>query len=121
MANADLCIGASGMSVWERSCLAIPTITIALVKNQRILAKELKRIQATKVMTLTQIRNKKYLFNKVKSLINNRDGLKELSRNSQNLCDGLGVKQYFDADRVVQYPKSSLNEGAIRGWDKRNV
>ena len=36
-------------------------------------------------------------------------------------CDGLGVKQYFDADRVVQYPNSSLNEGAIRGWDKRNV
>ncbi len=36
-------------------------------------------------------------------------------------CDGLGVKQYFDTDRVVQYPNSSLNEGAIRGWDKRNV
>lgn len=36
-------------------------------------------------------------------------------------CDGLGVKQYFDAARVVQYPNSSLNEGAIRGWDKRNI
>ena len=36
-------------------------------------------------------------------------------------CDGLGVKQYFDPDRVVQYPDSSLAEGAIRGWDKRSV
>ena len=36
-------------------------------------------------------------------------------------CDGLGVKQYFDLDRVVQYPDSSLAEGAIRGWDKRSV
>ena len=36
-------------------------------------------------------------------------------------CDGLGVKQYFDIDRVVQYPDSSLAEGAIRGWDKRSV
>lgn len=36
-------------------------------------------------------------------------------------CDGLGVKQYFDIDRVVQYPDSSLSEGAIRGWDKRSV
>lgn len=36
-------------------------------------------------------------------------------------CDGLGVKQYFDESRVVQYPESSLAEGAIRGWDRRNM
>ena len=36
-------------------------------------------------------------------------------------CDGLGVKQFFDPDRVVQYPDSTLAEGAIRGWDKRSV
>ncbi|MEP5764593.1 MAG: excinuclease ABC subunit UvrA [Halieaceae bacterium] len=36
-------------------------------------------------------------------------------------CDGLGVKQYFDAERVVLHPEASLAEGAIRGWDRRNV
>jgi excinuclease ABC subunit A len=36
-------------------------------------------------------------------------------------CDGLGVKQYFDQDKVVHFPESSLSEGAIRGWDKRNI
>ncbi|GAA6169788.1 excinuclease ABC subunit UvrA [Sessilibacter corallicola] len=36
-------------------------------------------------------------------------------------CDGLGVKQYFDEEKVIQYETSSLSEGAIRGWDKRNV
>ncbi len=36
-------------------------------------------------------------------------------------CDGLGVKQYFDADRIVLHPEASLAEGAIRGWDRRNV
>lgn len=36
-------------------------------------------------------------------------------------CDGLGVKQYFDESRVVQFPDSSLAEGAIRGWDRRNM
>ncbi len=35
-------------------------------------------------------------------------------------CDGLGVKQDFDPDLVVKHPKLSLEEGAIRGWDKRN-
>ena len=36
-------------------------------------------------------------------------------------CDGLGVKQFFDAERVVRHPELSLPAGAIRGWDKRNA
>ena len=36
-------------------------------------------------------------------------------------CDGLGVKQYFDPDLVVADPAESVAEGAIRGWDRRNV
>ncbi|MCL4720379.1 MAG: excinuclease ABC subunit UvrA, partial [Gammaproteobacteria bacterium] len=36
-------------------------------------------------------------------------------------CDGLGVKQFFDPDRVVRYPDLSLAGGAIRGWDRRNA
>jgi excinuclease ABC subunit A len=36
-------------------------------------------------------------------------------------CDGLGVKQYFDEERLILFPEASLAEGAIRGWDRRNV
>jgi excinuclease ABC subunit A len=36
-------------------------------------------------------------------------------------CDGLGVVQYFDAQRVVQRTDISLPAGAIRGWDRRNA
>ncbi|AJR07360.1 excinuclease ABC subunit UvrA [Photobacterium gaetbulicola] len=35
-------------------------------------------------------------------------------------CDGLGVQQFFDPERVVQNGELSLAGGAIRGWDKRN-
>ncbi|MEY4474828.1 MAG: excinuclease subunit [Pseudomonadota bacterium] len=35
-------------------------------------------------------------------------------------CDGLGVQQFFDPDRVLQNPELSLAGGAIRGWDRRN-
>ncbi|KMJ46603.1 excinuclease ABC subunit A [Xenorhabdus khoisanae] len=35
-------------------------------------------------------------------------------------CDGLGVQQFFDPDRVVQNEDISLAGGAIRGWDRRN-
>ena len=36
-------------------------------------------------------------------------------------CDGLGVAQFFDPDRVVSNPHVSLAGGAVRGWDRRNA
>jgi excinuclease ABC subunit A len=36
-------------------------------------------------------------------------------------CDGLGVKQFFDEDRVVVNPGLSLAGGAIRGWDRKTT
>jgi excinuclease ABC subunit A len=36
-------------------------------------------------------------------------------------CDGLGVKQFFDPERVVVNPSLSLAGGAIRGWDRRTT
>ncbi|MBB3063057.1 excinuclease ABC subunit UvrA [Microbulbifer rhizosphaerae] len=36
-------------------------------------------------------------------------------------CDGLGVKQFFDEEKVILDPESSISEGAIRGWDRRNI
>ncbi|MGB5511466.1 MAG: excinuclease ABC subunit UvrA, partial [Woeseiaceae bacterium] len=36
-------------------------------------------------------------------------------------CDGLGVKQFFDPDRVVVNANLSLAGGAIRGWDRKTT
>lgn len=36
-------------------------------------------------------------------------------------CDGLGLKQFFDEKRIVIDDSLSLAEGAIRGWDRRNL
>jgi excinuclease ABC subunit A len=35
-------------------------------------------------------------------------------------CDGLGVQEFFDPQRVVVHPHLSLAGGAVRGWDRRN-
>ncbi len=35
-------------------------------------------------------------------------------------CDGLGVRRFFDTQRVVTHPNLSLAGGAVRGWDRRN-
>jgi excinuclease ABC subunit A len=36
-------------------------------------------------------------------------------------CDGLGVTQDFDVEKVIQDPELSLAGGAVRGWDRRNI
>jgi excinuclease ABC subunit A len=35
-------------------------------------------------------------------------------------CDGLGVIEFFDPERLVAQPESGLASGALRGWDRRN-
>ena len=36
-------------------------------------------------------------------------------------CDGLGMEQSFDPEKIVAHPHLSLAGGAIRGWDRRNL
>ncbi|GAA6171570.1 excinuclease ABC subunit UvrA [Colwellia sp. KU-HH00111] len=35
-------------------------------------------------------------------------------------CDGLGIEQFFDSNRIIANDELSLSGGAVRGWDKRN-
>jgi len=35
-------------------------------------------------------------------------------------CDGLGLTEFFDPDKVVLDAELSLAAGAVRGWDRRN-
>ncbi len=35
-------------------------------------------------------------------------------------CDGLGISQYFDPERIVVSKDLSMAKGAVRGWDRRN-
>lgn len=37
------------------------------------------------------------------------------------VCDGLGKRQYFAAEKIIHHPDKSLNQGAISGWDKRHA
>jgi len=36
-------------------------------------------------------------------------------------CDGLGIKQFFDPNKIIRDEEASLAAGAIRGWDRRTV
>jgi excinuclease ABC subunit A len=36
-------------------------------------------------------------------------------------CDGLGLRQFFDPDRIIIDASLPLPMGAVRGWDRRNA
>jgi len=36
-------------------------------------------------------------------------------------CDGLGMEQFFDPRKVIHDPELPIGDGAIRGWDRRNI
>ena len=36
-------------------------------------------------------------------------------------CDGLGVDEFFDENKIIENPELSLNDGAIAGWDKKEL
>lgn len=43
MRDADIAIGAAGTTSWERCCLGLPTITLVMAENQRLVAANLER------------------------------------------------------------------------------
>lgn len=37
------------------------------------------------------------------------------------VCDGLGTRSHFSAEKLIPNPALSLNQGAIRGWDRQRL
>lgn len=57
MADSDLVIGAAGTGAWERCCLGLPTITMVLAENQRLIARTLHDAGAVFVKDLESIKH----------------------------------------------------------------
>ncbi len=83
MANADIAIGASGATTWERCCLGLPTIQIVTAENQEFSARILAENNVIKLSTRI-----KDISNLLKT---STDWMLDISIASANICDGLGV------------------------------
>ena len=103
--NADLCIGAGGLSTWERICLAVPSLVFCVSQNQRfafeLLLKEGLIRSAGAVLNL----NKNELKNKIINIMNNSSSIFQKALKAQSYVDGFG------ANRVVEtiYPSKKNN------------
>lgn len=92
MSKSDLCIGAAGSTSWERCCLGLPTITLAIADNQIEILKVLEKNDITIASSIEKLRSDfESFFNQDQELL-----LKRLSINSASVCDGHGVQRVLD-------------------------
>lgn len=92
MAESDLAIGAAGATIWERSCLGLPTIMMILADNQRYAARVLEEAEAARVLTLSEGLAAS-LVAEISHINACPDILSRLSSNSSMIVDGQGCQR----------------------------
>lgn len=93
MAECDFSIGAAGSTSWERCCLGLPSVQVALAENQKLISKaldsagaavalEIKDIIRTLPQTLSKFANAQMLqaMSNAASSITDGDGVQLVSR-----------------------------------------
>lgn len=93
MANADFSIGAGGSASWERCCLGLPSLLVALAENQVDIANALDSICACVYIGLADKVNFLAIKDKVTDLLNSQDQLAMITKQSFSLVDGQGVSR----------------------------
>lgn len=121
MANADLAIGASGSTTWERCCLGLPSVLLVLADNQITVANNLaKKNVATVINDLSKLNEQL-----TQILTDLPKQIKQLSQKSQQLVDGLGASRVVNQLEFVQkYPFATIRPATTADtkmiWQWRN-
>ncbi|MBI5328834.1 MAG: UDP-2,4-diacetamido-2,4,6-trideoxy-beta-L-altropyranose hydrolase [Deltaproteobacteria bacterium] len=96
MANADISIGASGSSTWERCCIGLPSIVMILADNQKEIAEELEREDVVVNLGWHEDVKERNIRNAVENLLTDSDKRKKMRSKGKALVDGRGVERTIE-------------------------
>lgn len=122
IANADLCIGASGATSWERCCLGLPAVVVTLAANQIPIAKELSRCGAIDWVGHYDSISVSDLANAIGRCLENPDLNAYRSSISYGLLDGDGVSKVvnylmINSESELSIRRANLDdESLILSW-----
>lgn len=100
-ADADIAVGAGGMSAWERCTLGLPTLLLVIADNQRANAEALAGAGAARVVAPET----GALVEAINELASDGAALERMSRAASRLADGLGAIRMAQA--VGDMPRAS--------------
>lgn len=95
MADSDLAIGAAGSTSWERCCLGLPTVILALADNQRDIAVALDAAGAARLVAGDGLPVAQSIPAALLQLAQ-KGRLSKMAEEASKICDGRGV------ERVIQ-------------------
>lgn len=93
MASADLAIGASGSSAWERCCTGLPTIQLVTADNQRDVAQSLSREGAVLTIEPSTSNVIDNISAVIGDLIKSPAKVRTMAERSAAICDGRGTRR----------------------------
>ena len=93
MTQADLSIGAGGVSTYERCCLGLPAIVIAIAENQEPIAEAVASLGAVDYLGKQADITCADIQDALASMLSSPSTLVEMSENAQSIVDGKGVQR----------------------------
>jgi UDP-2,4-diacetamido-2,4,6-trideoxy-beta-L-altropyranose hydrolase len=90
MGDSDLAIGAAGATSWERCCLGLPTVMLALAENQLEIARGLQQVGAVQVLH-DPLQIHESLPDLLRPLLSSTELLSVMSQAAAAIADGNGA------------------------------
>jgi len=98
--EADLAIGAGGSSSWERCCLGLPSLVVAISDNQVAIAKGLSLINACVFIGNSKETRSLDLKQYLTQLLVAPELIQKISKSAFSVVDGLGVLRVIDEMKI---------------------
>jgi len=93
MAEADLAIGAGGVTSWERCCMGLPALVVVTAGNQETVAARLAETGAIRLLGAYGEVEPARIATAIRELDDDPEALKRMSGAGRDLCDGKGVRR----------------------------
>lgn len=118
MLNADIAVGASGSTAWERCCLGLPTLSIETADNQKLVSKALQQQGAIINLGESNNINETMIHNALINIlpqtikahtedVNNI--YKTMVKQCFSCCDGKGVERVYRQALSDLFPAQEIN------------
>jgi UDP-2,4-diacetamido-2,4,6-trideoxy-beta-L-altropyranose hydrolase len=98
--DADLAVGASGSSTWERCCLGLPSVNVLIATNQQYAHNKLGHAGVIEAVNVEEPLEKA-LVTSVQALASDMKKWHSISERCSSLIDGLGTRRVVS--RILSY------------------